>query len=297
MGLDHLPTPEGPKDLKLTRRTLGGLMFTGYAAAALGAQAQPIVTDETGILTDQVSFVGWSTADYPPSLPAYVARPEGDGPFPVVIVVNEIFGLHAYIQDVCRRLAKQGYAAMAPGYFARAGDPSRLTDFAAIREIVATATNDQVMGDTGAALQWLDSQPWADVSRAGITGFCWGGTVVWMASAAHDFKAGAAFYGRLVASAQSTEERPWPVDVAGELRCPVIGLYGETDQGIPLDTVEQMRAALAATGNNDSEIIVYPGADHGFHADYRPMYNAAAATDAWSRLSALFARRLGGRPA
>ncbi len=297
MGLDHLPTPEGPKDLKLTRRTFGGLMFTGYAAAALGAQAQPIVTDETGILTDQVSFVGWSTADYPPSLPAYVARPEGDGPFPVVIVVNEIFGLHAYIQDVCRRLAKQGYAAMAPGYFARAGDPSRLTDFAAIREIVATATNDQVMGDTGAALQWLAGQPWADVSRAGITGFCWGGTVVWMACAAHDFKAGAAFYGRLVASAQITEERPWPVDIAGELRCPVIGLYGETDQGIPLATVEQMRAALAAAGRTDSEIVVYPGADHGFHADYRPMYNAAAATDAWSRLSALFARQLGGRPA
>jgi carboxymethylenebutenolidase len=297
MGLDHLPTPEGPTDLRLSRRTLGGLMFTGYAAAALGAQAQPIVTDETGILTDQVSFVGWSTADYPPSLPAYVARPEGDGPFPVVIVVNEIFGLHAYIQDVCRRLAKQGYAAMAPGYFARAGDPSRLTDFAAIREIVATATNDQVMGDTGAALQWLAGQPWADVSRAGITGFCWGGTVVWMACAAHDFKAGAAFYGRLVASTQSTEQRSWPVDIAGDLRCPVIGLYGETDQGIPLATVEQMRAALATAGKNDSEIIVYPGADHGFHADYRPMYNAAAATDAWSRLSALFARQLGGRPA
>ncbi|HRH19653.1 MAG TPA: dienelactone hydrolase family protein [Brevundimonas sp.] len=297
MAQDHLPTPEGPKDLKLTRRTLGGLMFTGYAAAALGAQARPVVTDETGILTDQVSFVGWSAEAYAPSLPAYVARPEGDGPFPVVIVVNEIFGLHAYIQDVCRRLAKQGYVAMAPGYFARAGDPSRLTDFAAIREIVATATHDQVMGDTGAALQWLAGQPWADVARAGITGFCWGGTVVWMACAAHDFKAGAAFYGRLVASAPGGAERPWPVDIAGDLRCPVIGLYGETDQGIPLATVEQMRAALAAAGRTDSEIVVYPGADHGFHADYRPMYNAAAATDAWSRLSALFARQLGGRPA
>ncbi|MBN8551263.1 MAG: dienelactone hydrolase family protein [Caulobacterales bacterium] len=298
MSLDHLPTPDGPKDLKLSRRTLGALMFTGYAAAALGAQARPIVTDEAGIVTDQVTFVGWSSGDYPPSLPAYVARPEGNGPFPVVIVVNEIFGLHAYIQDVCRRLAKQGYVAMAPGYFARAGDPSRLTDFQEILTIVRTAPHAQVMGDTGAALQWLDSQSWADVSRAAITGFCWGGTVVWMACAAHDFKAGAAFYGRLVAPSQNAEpDRSWPVDIAGDLRCPVLGLYGDQDQGIPLDTVEQMRAALVAAGRTDSEIIVYPGADHGFHADYRPMFNEAAAIDAWSRLSALFARQLGGRPA
>ena len=293
MPLDHLPTPEGAADLKLTRRTLGGLMFTGYAAAALGAQAQPVVTDETGIITDQISFVGWSEAGYAPSLPAYVARPEGAGPFPVVIVVNEIFGLHAYIQDVCRRLAKQGYVAMAPGYFARAGDPAAMTDFTQIQAIVRAATYPQVMGDTGAALAWLDGQPWADVSRAGITGFCWGGTVVWMACAAHDFRAGAAWYGRLVAPAQNAEQdRPWPVDIAGDLRCPVLGLYGELDQGIPLDSLEAMRAALAAAGRTDSEIVVYPGAEHGFHADYRPMYSEAAASDGWSRMSALFAERL-----
>lgn len=293
MPLDHLPTPEGPGDLKLTRRTLGGLMFTGYAAAALGAQAQPIVTDEAGIITDQIQFVGSSTSDYPPSLPAYVARPDSAGPHPVVIVVNEIFGLHAYIQDVCRRLAKQGYVAMAPGYFARAGDPAVLTDFAQIQAIVRTATHAQVMGDTGAALAWLDGQPWADVSRAGITGFCWGGTVVWMACAAHDFKAGAAWYGRVVMPAQGAEEgRPWPVDIAGDLRCPVLGLYGELDQGIPLESVDQMRAALAAAGRTDSEIIVYPGAHHGFHADYRPMFNPEAASDAWARMTALFGERL-----
>ena len=298
MPLDHLPTPEGPVDLKMTRRTLGGLMFTGYAAAALGAQAQPIVTDEAGIITDQVSFVGWSEGAYAPSLPAYVARPEGSGPFPVVIVVNEIFGLHAYVQDVCRRLARQGFVAMAPGYFARAGDPAVMTDFPEILAVVRTATHAQVMGDTGAALQWLDSQPWADASRAGITGFCWGGTVVWMACAAHDFKAGAAFYGRLVAPAQNAEEgRAWPVDIAANLRCPVLGFYGEADQGIPLATVEQMRAALASAGKEDCQITVYPGADHGFHADYRPMYDEAAAADAWGRLSNLFSDRLGGRVA
>lgn len=293
MPLDHLPTPEGATDLKLTRRTLGGLMFTGYAAAALGANAEPIVTDEQGIVTDQIQFVGSSDNAYPPSLPAYVARPEGAGPFPVVIVVNEIFGLHAYIQDVCRRLAKQGYVAMAPGYFARAGDPAVLTDFTQIQAIVRTATAAQVSADTGAALHWLDGQPWADISRAGITGFCWGGTVVWMACAEHDFKAGGAFYGRVAAPAQGAEEgRRWPVDIAGELRCPVLGFYGGQDQGIPLESVEQMRAALTAAGREDSEIIVYPDAGHGFHADYRPSFDAAAAGDAWARLSALFVERL-----
>ena len=295
MSTDHLPTPEGPGDPRLTRRTLGGVMFSGYAAAALGAKADPIVTDDVGILTDEVRFVGSSVSDYPPSLPGYLARPEGPGPFPVVIVVNEIFGLHAYIQDVCRRLAKQGYAALAPGYFARAGDPAVMTDFPEIMAVVRATPYAQVMADTGAALTWLDAQPWADVSRAGITGFCWGGTVVWMACAAHDFKAGAAWYGRLVAPAQNGEaDRPWPVDIAGDLRCPVLGLYGEADQGIPLDSVEQMRAALTAAGRTDSEIVIYPGADHGFHADYRPMFNAAAATDGWERMSALFADRLGG---
>ena len=293
MPLDHLPTPEGPKTLNLTRRTLGGLMFTGYAAAALSAKAQPVVTDEEGIVTDQVSFTAGDAIDYPPSLPAYLARPDRPGRHPVVIVVNEIFGLHAYIQDVCRRLAKQGYVAMAPGYFAREGDPSLMTDFADIMAVVRATPNGQVMADTGAALRYLAATPFADVSKAGITGFCWGGTVVWMACAAHDFKAGAAWYGRLVRPAQNAEaDRLYPNEIADQLRCPVLGLYAENDQGIPLDSVETMRQALAAAGRTDSEIIVYPGTDHGFHADYRPMYDAAAAADGWSRMLRLFGERL-----
>lgn len=295
MPLDHLPTPEGPteKGLNLSRRALGGVMFMGYAAAALAANAEPIVTDDAGIIAGPVSFVGGDAIDYPPSLPAYVARPEGAGPHPVVIVVNEIFGLHAYIQDVCRRLAKAGYVAMAPGYFARAGDPSIMTDFPAIMAVVRATPHAQVMADTGAALRWLDAQPWADVSRAGITGFCWGGTVVWMGCAAHDFKAGGAFYGRVAPPAQNAEpDRQWPIDVAADLRCPVLGFYAANDDGIPLESLEQMRAALAAAGKTDCEITVYPDTDHGFHADYRPMYNEAAATDSWGRLIALFAERL-----
>lgn len=292
----RLTRPEGTPaaDLAVSRRGLGGLMFMGYAAAALGARAQPVITPDDGLVVDRIEF----PAPDGFALPAYVARPAGEGPFPVVLVASEIFGLHAYIQDVCRRLARQGYAAMAPGYFLRAGDPAPLSDFAEIMPIVAAAGHDQVMGDTGAALAWLDAQPWADVSRAGITGFCWGGTVVWMACAAHDFGAGAAWYGRLVAPAQGGEPgRPWPVDVAGQLRCPVLGLYAENDRGIPLDSVEAMRAALAAAGRDDCEIVFYPGTEHGFHADYRPSYAAAAAADGWARMSALFAENLGGAPA
>ena len=287
----RLTRPEGasPADLAVSRRGLGGLMFMGYAAAALGAEAQPVVTGDEGLETLQVAFTGADRA----SLPAYVARPQGPGPFPVVIVASEIFGLHAYIQDVCRRLARQGWAAMAPGYFARAGDPAPLTDYARIMPIVAAAGHEQVMGDTGAALAWLDGQGWADVSRAAITGFCWGGTVVWMACAAHDFRAGVAWYGRVAAPAENAEPgRPWPVDVADRLRCPVLGLYAGQDRGIPLETVEAMRAALATAGRTDSEIVVYPEAQHGFHADYRPSYDAAAAADAWRRMSELFAARL-----
>ncbi len=293
MPLDHLPTPEGPKTLNLSRRTLGGLMFTGYAAAALGAKADPIVTDGEGIITEQVSFTAGDAIDYPPSLPAYLARPDRPGAHPVVIVVNEIFGLHAYIQDVCRRLAKQGYVAMAPGYFAREGDPSLMSEFPEIMAVVRATPNAQVMADTGAALRYLDALPYADVSKAGITGFCWGGTVVWMACAAHDFKAGAAWYGRMVRPEQNAEpDRAYPNEIADQLRCPVLGLYAENDQGIPLSSVETMRQALAAAGRTDSEIIVYPGTDHGFHADYRPMYDAAAATDGWTRMLRLFGERL-----
>ncbi|MDO1560154.1 dienelactone hydrolase family protein [Brevundimonas sp. 2R-24] len=290
-----LTRPEGtqPGDLNLSRRSLGGLMFFGYAAAALSAEASPIVTPEEGLVCGPIDFTGWAPEGaYPPSLPAYVARPQGSGPFPVVIVVNEIFGLHAYIQDVCRRLARQGYAAMAPGYFARSGDPSRLTEFEPILAMVRAARHPQVMGDTAAALDWLRAQPWADADRAGITGFCWGGTVVWMAVADLPFRCGAAWYGRLVGGENAEPDRDYPADAAGRLRGPVLGLYAENDRGIPLESVETMRAALSAAGKADSEIIVYPGAQHGFHADYRATYDRAAAEDAWSRMLALFEREL-----
>lgn len=284
-----LTRPEGTKsgDLNLSRRGLAAVVLGGYAAAALSAQAEPITTPETGLVTATVQLS-------PPDaqIPAYLARPEGAGPFPAVIVVSEIFGIHEYIRDVCRRLAVLGYVALAPDFFARAGDPSGLTDFAEIRKIVATATDDQVMGDVSAAMAFLKAQDFADTDAAAITGFCWGGNITWQACAKTNlFKAGVAWYGRLAPPADAAQDgRKWPVDLAADLSAPVLGLYAGKDQGIPLADVEKMQAALAAAGNTDSEIIVYPDSQHGFHADYRAAYDAAAAKDGWARMLAHFAK-------
>jgi carboxymethylenebutenolidase len=269
---------------------MGSLFFAGYAAAALDANAQPIVTPNDGLITEDVSFAGANGYQ----LPAFVARPEGRGRRPAIIVVNEIFGIHDYIKDVCRRFAREGYVAIAPDYFDRAGDPAPLMDWGAVRAIVETANYEQVMGDTEGALRWLDRQRFVRDSAIGATGFCWGGAVTWMAAARFSaIKAGVAWYGRLVPPPPgefgAEEGRPWPVDVAANLRAPVLGLYAENDRGIPLETVEQMRAALAASGNRShSEIVVYPGVRHGFHADYRESYNSEAAADGWTRALAWF---------
>ena len=296
--MNYLPRPEGPTadDFKLSRRAaVGSMFFTGYAAYALGANAEPITTSEEGLAISEVVIPNGEAK----GLPAYVARPAGNGKHPAVIVVNEIFGIHAYIKDVARRWAREGYVAIAPDYFHRAGDPSQLTDMAEIRKIVNEAKHEQVMGDTATALKWLEGQAFTRKGKHGITGFCWGGTVVWMAAARFpQIGAGAAFYGRVVAptpqpgQTPSDPGRPYPVDVAKDLKAPVLGLYGGLDKGIPLASVEAMRAALKAAGKTDSEIVVYPNADHGFHADYRPSYKADDAADAWRRSTAWFKKHL-----
>jgi carboxymethylenebutenolidase len=293
----RLDTPEGPLPAKApSRRLVSASIFTaGYAVAAASASADPIVTSDEGLLIEEVTFPG--AGDY--ALPAYVASPRHANPgrsgrHPAIIVVNEVFGIHAYIKDICKRLAQQGYLAIAPDYFDRAGDPSTLADFAQIRTIVDSARHEQVMGDTEGAIRFLKRRGDVNDSRIGITGFCWGGSVVWMAAARfHAIKAGVAWYGRLTPREAGTMAfeagRPWPVDIAGQLHAPVLGLYAEHDQGIPLPSVEAMRAALAVNHNpTHSEIIVYPDAQHGFHADYRESYNSAAAQDGWTRMLAWF---------
>lgn len=297
--MNYLPRPEGPapEDFKLSRRAIGGLFFTGYAVAALSAEAAPITTASDGLVIEEIAIPNGEAKP----LPAYVARPEGKAKHGAIIVVNEIFGIHEYIKDVCRRWAKEGYVAIAPDFFHRAGNPAPMTDYAEIRKIVATAHHAQVMGDVQTTLGWLNKQSFVK-GKAGITGFCWGGTVVWMAAAKFkEIGAGVAFYGRLVPPPppepgkppQGEPNRPYPVDIAGQLKhAPVLGLYGALDKGIPLDTVEQMRAALNAAGDTTSRIDVYPDADHGFHADYRPSYNAAAAADAWGKAVGWFKTHL-----
>ncbi|HEX2559382.1 dienelactone hydrolase family protein [Phenylobacterium sp.] len=288
-----LTRPEGtrPEDLHLSRRALGLAAFGGYAIFALSADAEPIQTDEAGLVTETVQL---PAADRP--VPAYLARPDAPGRFPVVVVVSEVFGVHEYVRDVCRRLAKLGYVALAPDFFVRAGrDPSTMSDFGEIRKIVSTASDAQVMGDLRAGLAFLSRAPFAERRRMAITGFCWGGAVVWLAcSRFREFRAGVAWYGRLARPKPGDflgePERQWPIELVSQLRAPVLGLYAGEDQGIPLTDVEAMRQALAANRKRGSEIIVYPEAQHGFHADYRAQYNAQAALDGWSRMLLHFAR-------
>ncbi len=296
-----LTRPEGhtADDFRFSRRALGGLtagaVFTGYAVAALAQDARPITTDSMGLTTEMVSYPSADRFD----LPAYLARPQGEGPFPVVIVVSEIFGLHAYIQDVCRRLAKAGYAAIAPAFFVRVEDPAPLSDMQRIQAIVAAAGYEQVMGDVAATLEWASGQLWANTDKVGITGFCWGGKVVWQAAARFAaIDAGVAWYGRLAPSPTATPEqveagRPWPIDLTDDLKGVVIGNYGGQDQGISNDSVAAMQIQLQAVGATESGIKLYPDAPHGFHADYRASYRAEDAADGWARLLALFEARLG----
>jgi carboxymethylenebutenolidase len=282
-----LTRPEGsePKDFHLTRRGVAATFFTGYAVAALSAEAEPIQTDETGLVTETVNFPSQGF-----SMPAYLARPKGHGPFPTILVASEIFGVHDYIKDVCRRLAKLGYVALAPAFFVRVGDPAPLSDMAVIMKIVQGASDQQVMGDVGAALAFLKRQPFVNARELGITGFCWGGGTTWLSCETFpDFKAGVVWYGKMVRpeGAPADPARLWPAEMAAQLKCPVLAMYGAKDrlsEGVPA-----MRAALAAAGKTDSEIVVYPDAGHGFHADYRASYNAADAADGWKRMLAFFA--------
>ena len=287
-----LTRPDGtaPQDLNLSRRALGLAAFGGYAAFAFSADAEPIHTDGAGLVAETVQI---KAADR--LVPAYMARPDAKGRFPVVVVICEVFGIHEYIRDTCRRLAKLGYVAIAPDFFVRAGDPSVISDFNAIRKIVAAASDGQVTGDLAATLKFLKGQKYADMGHAAITGFCWGGAVVWQACERFkEFKAGTAWYGRLSRPAKTTEflgepERKWPLEMVKDLHAPVLGLYAGKDQGIPVADVETMRTALAAAHKTGSELIVYPDSQHGFHADYRTSYDARAAADGWSRMLTHFA--------
>jgi carboxymethylenebutenolidase len=256
---------------------------TGFAAATLPVAAQSVIkTDSAGLLAGTVNLnVGGQT------VPVYRAQPEGKSKLPVILVISEIFGVHEHIADVARRFAKQGYLALAPELFVRQGDPSKIADIATLmKDIISKTPDAQVMADLDACVAWAAANG-GNVDKLGITGFCWGGRITWMYSSHNPkVKAGVAWYGRLVGD--STPNTPkHPVDIAPALTVPVLGLYGAKDTGIPLESVEKMKAALSK-GSSRSEFVVYPDAGHAFHADYRPSYNEKDARDGWTRALAWF---------
>ncbi len=276
------PASESGLEENSRRGFLVTTLPAGFALAVQPVSAQTITTDTTGLTAGEVKI---PVKDG--EIPAYRAMPEKGTNHPTVIVIQEIFGVHEHIKDLCRRLAKSGHYAIAPALYARQGDPAKLTDMQALmRDIVGKVPDAQVMSDLDSTVAY-SAKNGGHSSKLAITGFCWGGRVVWL-YAAHNpkVKAGAAWYGRLVGAPTDLQPKH-PVDVAASLNVPVLGLYGEKDGGIPLDTVEKMREALKGS-KSKSEIIVYKDAPHGFNADYRPSYRKADAEAAWAKMLAWF---------
>ena len=272
-----------------TRRTaLKAALGVGYAASTLPTLAQTAIKTSADGLT-----VGEVTIDVNGfGMPAYRAAPAGKTGLPVVLVLSEIFGVHEYIADTTRRFARAGYLAIAPELFVRQGDAQSYGEMARLMaEVISMVPDAQVMGDLDATVRWAAANG-GDTAKLGVTGFCWGGRQTWL-YAAHNpaVKAGVAWYGRLVG--QNTELTPrHPVDVAGRLHGPVLGLYGSADTGIPLDTVDKMKVALASgnAASRASTFVVYPDAPHAFHADYRPSFRKEPAEDGWKRALAWFSQ-------
>ncbi|MDN3591227.1 dienelactone hydrolase family protein [Methylobacterium adhaesivum] len=272
-GLDGLTTsPFSRRGFVMTS------LMTGLTLATTSVAAQAIHTDAAGLVAGEVSI---PAGDGP--MPGYRAMPEGPGPFPVILVIEEIFGVHDYIKDVCRRLAKAGYCAVAPELYARQGDLSTMTDAKVIiRDVIAKTPDAQWIADLDAAAAWAVSASNGDETRLATIGWCRGGRGVWL-YAAHrrDLKAGVAWYGPVGGERTAIQPRTAD-DVAGEIHAPILALYGGADTGIPVASVEAARDKAVAAGKS-VELVVYPDAPHGFHADYRPSYRREAAEEGWTR--------------
>jgi len=255
----------------------------GFAAATLPVAAQTMIQTDTEGLDAAESILVIDGQD----VPVYRAQPRGKTNVPVILVISEIFGVHEHIKDVARRFAKQGYMAVAPDLFVRQGDATKVSDIPTLmKDIISKTPDAQVMSDLDTVVAWA-KQRGGDTQKLGITGFCWGGRITWLYAAHNlDVKAGVAWYGRVVGDKTANSPRH-PIDVATNLKVPVLGLYGGKDTGIPLESVRRMQDALDK-GNSRSTIHVYPDAGHAFHADYRPSFNAADAQDGWNRALAWF---------
>lgn len=267
------------------KAALGAGLGVGYACAAGPVMAQTAIkTSATGLTAGEVSIdvQGFQ-------LPVYRAMPEGKQNLPVVLVISEIFGVHEYIADTCRRLARAGYLAIAPDLFVRQGDPMAYGEMAKLMaEVIAKVPDAQVMSDLDAAVQWAGANG-GNAKKLAITGFCWGGRITWLYAAHGPVKAGVAWYGRLQGSKNDLQPSQ-PLDLVGQLKAPVLGLYGGQDTGIALESVEAMKAALksGSPAAKASEFVIYPDAPHAFHADYRPSYREQPAQNGWARMLAWF---------
>jgi carboxymethylenebutenolidase len=256
-------------------------LAAGFAMAVQPVSAQTITTDSKGLEAGEVRIPVSNGL-----IPAYRAMPDKGGPFPTILVVEEIFGVHEHIKDICRRLAKVGYLAIATELFSRQGDVSKLTEIPEIfSKVVSKVPDAQAMTDLDATVAWAKKNSQGNTAKLGITGFCWGGRIVWLYAAhSKDLKAGVAWYGRLVGGGKETELQPkYPIDLVESLNAPVLGLYGGADDGIPQKTVEQMQKALK-DAKKEAEIVVYPDTPHAFNADYRPSYRKDKAEDGWKRM-------------
>jgi carboxymethylenebutenolidase len=255
-------------------------VVAGFAASVQPVMAQTmIITDAAGLDQGMIDIPTGTGA-----VPAYRAMPAGGKNRPLILVVQEIFGLHEHIKDVCRRFAKLGYCAIAPSMYHRQGDVTKLTSFDEIRPIVATVPDAQVMSDLDATVDWAVKGGFADESKVAITGFCWGGRITWLYTAhSPKVKAGVAWYGRVIGD-KSANQPTHPVDVATKIKAPVLGLYGGQDTGIPVATLETLKSALGA--GTKSSIHVYPDSPHAFYADYRPSYRKGDAEDGWAKCTA-----------
>ena len=260
-------------------------LITGFALSMQPVSAETITTDTNGLEAGEVKV---PVADG--SIPAYRAMPAQGGPFPTVLVVQEVFGVHEHIKDICRRLAKAGYYAIAPELYARQGDPSKYTDIPTlVSEIVVKVPADQVMSDLDATEAYAKSSGKADTAKLAVTGFCWGGWATWM-YAAHNpnLKAAVAWYGPPARPYKGKSGDVTSFDLAKDVKIPFLGLFGELDQNPKPEDAKKFGELVKQAGNQNVEIVVYPGATHGFHADYRPSYRADAAKDGWTRMLAWF---------
>ncbi len=266
---------------QLSRRGFVAMsLATGFALAVRPVSAETITTDSKGLIAGEVKIPTQNG-----EIPAYRAMPATGGPFATVLVVQEIFGVHEHIKDICRRLAKLGYFAVAPALYAREGDVARMTDIQDILKVIATVPDSQVASDLDATAAWANHTGKADTARLGIIGFCWGGRQVWLYAAHNpDLKAAVAWYGPLRSPSSATAPRN-PLDLVQQMNAPILGLYGGADDNIPVPLVEEMRAKLKEAGKS-SEIVIYPDTPHGFNADYRPSYRTQQAKDGWTRMLA-----------